>query len=105
MGLKILQNIEYRKAVKSNGMAKTSFARTVVKTICEVKYVDENNDVQNATIELYGDYNIDGAQNAARKKLENNRLVVAKVTHKSYYGKMSMQDFEKYCEKANFKEW
>ncbi len=86
-------------------MARTTFARTVVETICEVKYVDENNDVKSDTITIYGNYDIDGAQNAARKKLNNNRLIVESVKHKSFYGSMSLEKFAENCEKSNHKEW
>lgn len=86
-------------------MARNSFARTVVKTICEVKFVDENNDVQSTTVEIFGNYTIDGAQNAARKTLKNNRLIVESVKHTSYYGKMTLEQFDQICEKSNFKEW
>lgn len=91
--------------VKNNGMARNSISRTVVKTYCEVKFVDDNNDIQETEIMLWGDYSIDGAQNAARKVLENNRLIVESVRHESFYGKMSMEQFAELCEKSKEKEW
>lgn len=91
--------------VKSNGMARTSIGRTVIQTICEVQFVDENNDVREDTITIFGDYDINSAQNAARKKLENNRVIVESVRHKSFYGTMTLEKFAEDCEKTNFKEW
>ena len=91
--------------VKNNGMARTSIGRTVIETICEVQFVDENNDVREDTITVYGDYDINSAQNAVRKKLNNNRLIVERVTHRSFYGKMTLEKFAQECEKSNRKEW
>lgn len=91
--------------MKNNGMARTSIARTVIKTICEVQYVDDNNDTKEAVVEVYGDYDINSAQNAVRKKLNNNRLIVERVRHESFYGKMTLEKFAQECEKSNRKEW
>ena len=104
-GSKIINVSEPRKVVKNRGMARTTFARTVITTICEVKYVDENNDVKTATIELLGEYDLDRAQNAAKKKMGNKRLLVEKVSYKSFYGTMSIEKFVENCEKSKFKEW
>lgn len=87
-------------------MARNSFGRTVIMTICEVRYVDENNEVQKGTVTVYGNYNLNSAQNAARKALNNNRVIVESVKHKSFYGTISMESFAKNCESiTNEKEW
>ena len=86
-------------------MARLSFSRTVVKTICTCQYVDQNNVTCEGEIELFGNYDIDTAQNAAKKALNAKGCVVTGIKHESFYGTMSMNDFTKYCEKSNFKEW
>jgi hypothetical protein len=86
-------------------MARTTFARTVVQTICEVTYIDENNDKQNTTVTLYGDYDIAKAQKPALKKLGAKGGVVTSVKHKSFYGTMNIEKFAENCDKKNFKEW
>lgn len=86
-------------------MARTTFSRTITETICEVKYIDEHNDIKTGEVVLYADYDINGAQNAARRKLKNSRLLVEKVRHKSYYGSMTTEQFAKSCTKSNLKEW
>jgi len=86
-------------------MARTSISRTVVKTICEVKIVDKNNDINEATIVVFGDYDIDGAQRAVRKKLKNERVLVESIKHESFYGTMTLEDFANNCTKKNRKEW
>lgn len=86
-------------------MARTTFARTVVQTICEVKYIDQNNNTIEDTITLYGDYDLGTAQRAAIKKLNAKGGIVTNVRHKSFYGSMNIEMFAKYCDKSNFKEW
>ena len=86
-------------------MARTTFARTVVKTHCEVHYIDQNNEEQNATVTLFGDYDLNTAQRPAIKQLKAKGGVVLSVSHSSYYGKMSIQDFDKNCSKSDYKEW
>ena len=86
-------------------MARTSISRTVVKTICEVKIVDKNNDIHEDTIVVFGDYDIDGAQRAVRKKLKNERVLVESIRHESFYGTMTLEDFANNCTKKNRKEW
>ena len=86
-------------------MARTTFARTVVKTHCKVHYIDQNNDEQTTTVTLLGDYDLTTAQKAAIKQLNAKGGVVLSITHSSYYGSMSIQDFDKYCFKKDFKEW
>lgn len=87
-------------------MARGTFGRTVVKTFCEVRYVDENNDVKDGEVLLWGDYDIFGAQNAARKRTGNKRLVVKAVRHESFYGVISLEDFEANCSVIrDRKEW
>lgn len=86
-------------------MARTTFSRTITETICEVKYIDEHNDIKTGEVVLYADYDINGAQNAARRKLKNNRLIVEKVRHRSYYGSITSEEFAKVCSKSNLKEW
>lgn len=86
-------------------MARTTFARTVVKTHCKVHYIDQNNDEQNTTVTLFGDYDINTAQRPAIKQLNAKGGVVLEVSHSSYYGSMSIQEFDKNCSKRDFKEW
>lgn len=88
-------------------MARTSFGRTVTRTICDVRYVDENNNICSATITLYGNYNMDSVQNAARKAMNNNRAAVKSIKHESFYGIISMEDFCKHCtvKEETRKEW
>lgn len=86
-------------------MARTSISRTVVKTICEVKIVDKNNDIHEDTIVVFGDYDIDGAQRAVRKKLKNERVLVESIRHESFYGTMTLENFANNCTKKNRKEW
>ena len=86
-------------------MARNSIARTIVQTFCEVEYVDENNNIIPTTVKLWGNYSLDTAQNAVRKALENNRVIVKTVRHTSFYGKMTMEEFAKLCEKSNERNW
>ena len=86
-------------------MARTTFARTVVQTICEVKYIDQNNKTKEETVTLYGDYDLGTAQRAAIKKLNAKGGIVLSVKHKSFYGSMNIETFANNCEKSNFKEW
>lgn len=86
-------------------LARTTFSRTVVQTICEVTYIDVNNDKKNTTVTLYGDYDMETSQKAAIKKLQAKGGVVTSIKHKSFYGSMGIEDFAKYCSKKNFKEW
>lgn len=86
-------------------MARTTFARTVVQTICEVDYIDQDNDQKHAQLTLYGDYDLGTAQRAAIKKLNAKGAIVTDVHHKSFYGSMNIEEFAKYCNKKNFKEW
>ena len=86
-------------------MARTSISRTVVRTICEVKVVDENNNINAQTVVVFGDYDIDKAQRAVRKQLKNERVLVESIRHESFYGTMSLEDFANNCTKKNRKEW
>lgn len=86
-------------------MARTSISRTVVKTICDAKVIAENNDIIAQEIVLYGDYDENTAQRAARKMLRNERILVESVKHESFYGTMSLEDFANNCTKKNRKEW
>ena len=86
-------------------MARHTFARTVVQTICEVNYIDQNNDMKSGTIILYGDYDLESSQKPAIKQLNAKGGVVTSIKHKSFYGKMSIEKFAQYCDKSNFKEW
>lgn len=86
-------------------MARTTFARTVVQTHCEVNYIDQNNEQQSATVVLFGDYDLGSAQKPAIKKLNAKGGVVLAVHHTSFYGSMGIEEFAKHCNKKNFKEW
>ena len=87
-------------------MARTTFGRTIVTTHCEVNYIDQNNERKTeADLKLLGDYDLETAQKPAIKKLNAKGGVVLNVWHTSYYGKMSIEDFDKYCTKTNYKEW
>ena len=87
-------------------MARQSFSRTIVYTFCEADYFDENNErIQTSDVKLLGDYDIKTAQQPALKQLKAIGGVVTKVRHESYYGTLSIEEFDKYCSKKNFKEW
>lgn len=86
-------------------MARLTIGRTIVQTICEVKYIDKNNDKKEGTVTLYGDYDIETAQKPAIKALNAKGGVVLELKHKSFYGKMSLEKFAEFCEKTNHKEW
>lgn len=86
-------------------MARTSFSRTVIRTICEVAYADENNDLHDTEVKLWGDYGVDDAERAVRKQTGLSRVLVKNVRHESFYGTMSLEQFAEHCEKKNFKEW
>lgn len=83
-----------------------TFSRTIVKTYCEVTYIDQNNDKQTVhDLELLGDYDLATAQKPAIKKLNARGGVVTAIRHTSYYGTITIEDFDKYCTKTNHKEW
>lgn len=72
----------------------TRIGRRVTVTKCDCMIVDESNDVSEEQVVLYGDYNdMTRAQNAVRKKLQNNRVLV-KAIHQSYfYASMPIEKF------------
>ena len=86
-------------------MARNSFSRTVVKTICDVRYIDQNNEQRQTTITLFGDYDLQHAQRPCIRALNAKGGIVEKIKHQSYYGTMTMQEFDKYCVKTNQKEY
>ena len=88
-------------------MARTTFSRTIIETICDVRYIDENNKIQNTQVVLYGDYDMNSCQNAVRKKMQNNRAIVKSLKHVSYYATMSVEDFARLATKKENtrKEW
>lgn len=86
-------------------MARLKIARTIVKTICDVQYIDQNNDKQEGTIELFGDYDFERAQRAAKKVLNAKGCIVTNVRYQSFYGSMSIEKFAEECEKTNYKEY
>lgn len=86
-------------------MARLSFGRTVVQTICEVTYYDENNDKKHEDVLVYGDYDIDSAPTGVEKILGHRRFVIDSVRHKSFYGRITFEKFAEVCEKTNEKEW
>ena len=86
-------------------MARTSFSRTVVKTHCDVRYVDQNNDIQTKHVMLFGNYDENTAYNACKKALNAKGVIIDRITHESYYGTMSLESFDKNCDKKQYKEW
>ena len=86
-------------------MARTSFSRTVVKTICDVRYVDTNNDIQKTTVILWGNYDIDHAYTPCQRKLGAKGIIIDSIKHESYYGTQTLQEFDKHCTKTDYKEW
>lgn len=86
-------------------MARETIARTIYETICEVEFVDKNNNTKTGTLTLYGNYDVYGALNPARRKMGTKRLIVKSVSHRSYYAKMSFEKFANLSEKENVKEW
>ena len=86
-------------------MARTSFSRTLVKTRCKVRYVDENNKVREADITLFGDYNMDNVHGPAKRMLNAKAATVEEISHTSYYGTITYEQFDEIATKTNFKEW
>ena len=86
-------------------MARTSFGRTVIKTICEVTYYDKENVEQHTTVDIYGNYSIENAVKPVKESLGTNRFVIDSIKHVSFYGRMTFEDFSKVCTKSNEKEW
>ena len=86
-------------------MARTSFSRTVVKTHCDVRFVDQNNDIQLQHVVLYGNYDENSAYGACKRELNAKGVIIDEIKHESYYGTMTLKDFDKNCEKSNWKEW
>ncbi len=83
----------------------TSISRTVVVTYCDAQYIDHNNSIHRDTIKLYGNYDIDSAHGAVRRKMHAKGCIIHSVSHVSFYGKMSLEQFAKHCEKTDIKEW
>lgn len=86
-------------------MARLTIGRTIVQTICDVNFFDHNNELQHATVELYGNYTIDDALKPALKALDAKGGVVTEVKHRSFYGTMAFKEFAENCDKKNYKEW
>lgn len=86
-------------------MARLTFARTIVKTKCETVWFDQNNIKHTDTVVLFGDYDLQTAQSAVKKKLNAKGALVTEVSHMSYYGSVSVEKFDKICDKKDFKEW
>lgn len=86
-------------------MARTTFSRTVVQTICEVTYIDQNNDKKDGTVTLFGEYDLAHAQKPAIKKLNAKGGIVTHVKYRSFYGSMGIEQFAEHCNKKNYKEW
>lgn len=86
-------------------MARTSFGRTVVKTICEVTFYDLCNTKQNTEVVVYGNYNLDTAVKPVAEVLGTKRFVINEIRHSSFYGKMTFEEFAKVCTKSQEKEW
>lgn len=86
-------------------MARTSFSRTVIKTYCSTIWFDQSNIKHEDTVVLFGDYDLTSAQNAVKNKLNARGALVQSVSHKSYYGTVTIEKFDKICEKKDFKEW
>lgn len=97
--------LQLRENSERRSMARTTFARTVVKTICDVKYIDRNNEEKSAEVVLFGDYDMETAQKPAVKKLNAKGGVVTAVRHESFYGKMNIEKFAEMCDKTNYEEW
>ena len=86
-------------------MARTSFGRTVIKTICEVTYYNAENEKKHTQVEFYGNYDIEAAIKPVSEVLGTSRFIIESIKHKSFYGRMTFEDFAKVCEKTNEKEW
>ena len=86
-------------------MARTSFSRTVVKTHCDAQYVDEQNNIKKKHVDLFGNYDESSAYGAVKKALNAKGVIIEKISHSSYYGTMTLENFDKYCNKTNYKEW
>lgn len=86
-------------------MARTSFGRTVVITICDAEWYDENNVHNKGEVMLYGDYDELSAHRAVMKQLKAKGAIVKSIKHKSFYATMPIKTFAKYASKKDFKEW
>ena len=87
-------------------MARTGIGRTIVLTIATVDYFDvQNNEHRDEEIEIWGDYDLEHAQNACAKKLGISRLLVTSVKHKSWYCTQTYEEFFNNSFKTNFKEY
>jgi len=97
--------IHHSATNESLNMARQTFARTVVKTYCDFDYFDRNNERHKTTVELFGDYDLASAQIPCIRKTDAIGGVVTAVRHKSYYGTMSIKDFDQYCQKSKEREY
>lgn len=80
----------------------TRIGRTVVKTWCKCCIVTDNNKVIEETIVLMGRYgDCTRAQNAVRKLLNNQRVLVQEIWFEKFYASMPL---EKFIENADIPE-
>lgn len=86
-------------------MARTSISRTVVKTICNVIYIDSENERKETEISFYGDYDMEHANPVVMRLLKAKGAIITDIRHESFYGTMSLEKFAKYCEHTNEKDW
>lgn len=79
-------------------MAKNRIGRRIKKTICECDVVNEQKEVVEKTVTLYGDYDLDTAQRRVRAKLKTNNALVKSVTHESFYASQPLSVFVANCD-------
>lgn len=83
----------------------TRIGRTVNVCTCKCIVVDAQNNMTHETVKLYGDYTIDKRiQNAVKRKLGNDRVLVESYTKEKYFASMSMEKFLKEAESVEKKE-
>lgn len=79
-------------------MAEKRIGRRITQTECTCKVIGDDGTLQDVHVSVQGKLSLDRAQNAARKKLGNNKLLVESIEYDSFYCSMSVEDFIKYGE-------
>lgn len=79
-------------------MAEKRIGRRIKKTTCKCKVVNADKSISETTVVLFGHLSLDRAQNAARRELGNNRVLVESVEYSDFYCSMTVKDFIKYGE-------
>lgn len=74
----------------------TRIGRYINVVTCNCVVVDEQNNVTHEQVKLYGDYTIEKRiQNAVKRKLGNERVLVESHQKDTYYASMPIEKFIK----------